>query len=130
MACNDAEYLNPGARPPFAAEQKENVTRVELAKGAVTVSHRHEAEVMVIVVSGAWRFYLPNRVVTLGPNQVLRIPAGTEHRAQALADTVALNVSSAPRDRNCCSAFLPPRQAEPGPAEDPQHDPDQYLWGV
>ena len=130
MACNDTNFINPESMPPFAAEQKDTVTRLELAQGVVTATHRHDSEIMVIVVSGAWRFFLPNRAVTVGQDQALRIPAGMEHRSEALADTVAFNVSVAPREGNCCSAFLTRDEATLKFMADPQDDPDQYLWGV
>ncbi len=130
MACNDTNFVNPENMPPFPVEQKDTVTRLELAQGTVTTTHRHDSEVMVIVVSGSWRFYLPNRAVTVAQDQALRIPAGMEHRAEVLADTVAFNISVAPRDRNCCGAFVPQKEAEIKFTADPQYDPDQYLWGV
>lgn len=130
MACNDSNFVNPKKVPLFVPEQKDTVTRLELAQGTVTNTHRHDSEIMVIVVSGAWRFYLPNRVVTVRQDQALRIPAGMEHRAEALADTIAFNVSVAPRDGNCCGAFFPQNKAELKLIAEPQYDPDQYLWGV
>lgn len=130
MACDDTDFVDPKNVPPFVLEQKDTVTRLELAQGTVTNTHRHDSEIMVIVVSGAWRFYLPNRAVTVGQDQALRIPAGMEHRTEALADTIAFNVSVAPRDGNCCGAFVPQNKAELKVIAEPQYDPDQYLWGV
>src|SRR5260370_34943122 len=37
------------------------VARIEGKEGAVTLPHNHESEEGVIVLSGAWRFQLPNR---------------------------------------------------------------------
>jgi quercetin dioxygenase-like cupin family protein len=93
------------------------VTRVEIKKGSVTQSHRHETECVVVVLQGAWCFRLRELTVTITANQVLRIPPDEEHTAEALSDTVALAISSAPGDWSCCYRFL-------------QDDPDQYLWGV
>jgi len=93
------------------------VTRVEVRKGSVTQSQRHETECVVVVLQGAWCFRLPERTVTVSENQVLRIPPDEEHTAEALSDTVALAISSTPGDWSGCYRFL-------------QDDPDQYLWGV
>ena len=106
----DHEAATPTQSPAM------KVAKVEIRKGSVTQSHRHETECVVVVLQGAWRFRLPERTVTVAANQVLRIPPGEEHTAEALSDTVALAISSAPSDWSCCYRFLP--------------DPDQYLWGV
>jgi hypothetical protein len=48
---------------------------------------------------------------------MLRIAGGDEHLSEALADTVALNISAAHADTGGCGPFR-------------HYDPDQYLWGV
>jgi quercetin dioxygenase-like cupin family protein len=93
-----------------------NVVRLEIKRGAFTPSHCHEAECVVVVLQGALRFHMPRGAVTLTENQMLRIPGGDEHLSEALADTVALNISGAPSETGC------------GPFRN--YDPDQYLWGV
>ncbi|HEY6307610.1 MAG TPA: cupin domain-containing protein [Candidatus Angelobacter sp.] len=93
-----------------------SATMLELARGSVTQAQRHDAECIVIVLEGAWRLQLQGRIVTLGRNEMLRIPAHAEHWAEALADTTALKVftESGKQSQNAV-----------------QHDdPDQYLWGV
>ena len=94
-----------------------NVVRLEIKRGAFAPSHHHEAECVVVVLEGALRFHLPHAVVTLTENQMLRIPGGDEHLSEALADTIALNISAAQTDTNGCGPFR-------------NYDPDQYLWGV
>lgn len=95
---------------------KLTVARVEIKQGGITRSHSHERECMIVVVQGAWRFCLGEHTVIVTANEMLRIPAGQEHTSEALSDTVALSISSAPGDWSACYRFL--------------HDPDQYLWGV
>lgn len=99
----------------------ENITvaRVEVKQWAVTQTHRHESEEVIIVLKGAWRFHLPSGEVTLRDNQMLAIPPGVEHSSEALEDTIALDICTPTRldwltgeDR-----FL-------------HQDPDQYLWAV
>lgn len=94
-----------------------NVARVEMKKGDTTRRHRHERECVIVVLQGECRFHLRAKTVTVAANQTLRIPPGEEHTAEALSDTVALAISSAPGDWSGCCRFLP-------------EDPDQYLWGV
>jgi quercetin dioxygenase-like cupin family protein len=128
MASNDAEYFNPGTSPRVAARRKESVARFELRKGESTSSHSHAEEIAVIVVSGVWRFYLEGRSVTVGQDQVLRLPAYAEHRAEALTDAIAV-IALPSSNTQCCSAFVQ-RQPDPPHAGDSAQDPDQYLWGV
>jgi quercetin dioxygenase-like cupin family protein len=94
-----------------------NVARVEIKKGYTTRRHRHETECVIVVLQGEWRFRLPGRTVTVAANQMLRIPPGEEHTAEAMSDTVALSISSAAGDWSGCCQYLP-------------EEPDQYLWGV
>jgi hypothetical protein len=128
MAGNDADYINPSASFPRAVVPKESVARLELLKGGVTLRHSHPVEVIVIGLRGLWRFYVDDRSVTVGEDQVLRLPAGAEHRAEALTDAVALIVSPS-WETHCCGVFLQPGQGMAIP-NDSLQDPDQYLWGV
>ncbi len=94
-----------------------SVVRVELKQGTFTRRHRHESECVVMVLEGALRFHLSSRVVTLSANEMLRLAPGDEHVSEALADTIALNISAAGECNSACGAFL-------------HYDPDQYLWGI
>jgi quercetin dioxygenase-like cupin family protein len=99
----------------------ENITvaRVEVKEGAITHSHKHENEEMILVLKGAWRFYLPSGEVTLEANQMLSIPPGVEHSSEALEDTVALDI---------CAPTRPDWLT--GSDRRLHHDPDQELWAV
>lgn len=99
----------------------ENITvaRVEVREGAVTHSHSHENEEMILVLKGAWRFHLPDGEVTLSANQMLNIPPGVAHSSEALEDTLAIDICA-------------PTRGDWLTGEDqPLHsDPDQWLWAV
>ena len=99
-----------------AADRRVTVKRIETRKGAVTRTHHHETECLVVVLEGAWRVHLSGRIVTINENETVRIPPQSEHLAEALADTVALSISSSPHGTDCGAFFC--------------GDPDQYLWGV
>jgi quercetin dioxygenase-like cupin family protein len=96
------------------------VARMEMNKGSLTHTHQHETECLLIVLEGACRVYLKGGTVTVRENEMLRIPPQQTHVAEALADTVALSISSisssASEWTGCGPVF--------------QHDSDQYLWGV
>ena len=99
----------------------ENITvaRVEVKEGAITHSHKHENEEMILVLTGAWRFHLPGGEVTLEANQMISIPPGVEHSSEALEDTVALDI---------CAPTRPDWLT--GSDRRLHHDPDQELWAV
>lgn len=95
------------------------VARVEAEQYAVTQSHRHESEELIIVLKGAWRFFLPSGEVVVRANQSLAIPGGVEHSSEVLEDVVALDICTPVRmdwitgeDR-----FL-------------HRDPDEFLWAM
>ncbi len=95
------------------------VARIEVMQWAVTQPHRHENEEVIMVLKGAWRFYLPDGEITLYPNQMLSIPAGVEHSSEALEDTIAIDICT-PTRRDWVSGedrFL-------------HRNPDDLLWAV
>jgi quercetin dioxygenase-like cupin family protein len=99
----------------------ENITvaKVEVKEGAVTNSHSHENEEVILVLEGSWRFHLPSGPVTLSANQMLNIPPGVEHSSEALEDTVALDI---------CAPARPDWLS--GEDRRLHTDPDQSLWAV
>lgn len=113
------EELTRLARSKIALSENVMLAEVEVRRGTTTPSHSHENEEMVIVLKGAWRFYLPTGELTLEANQMLSIPAGVEHSSEVLEDTLALNI--------CTPAKLAWRNEE---QQTFQYDPDQSLWAV
>ncbi len=114
-----AEEISDLYQRKVAAGENITVARVEVKEGAITHSHSHENEEMIVVLEGKWRFHLPSGAVTLSANQMLNIPPGVEHSSEALADTVALDICS------------PRRSDWQTGADQPLHsDPDQFLWAV
>jgi quercetin dioxygenase-like cupin family protein len=108
----------PAPRHP-APSHHMSAARMEIKAGTVTPTHRHDAECMVVVLHGSCCFYMSGHALTVNQNETLRIPARIDHCAEALADTVALNISSAAES---CARY--------GTAPALYHDPDQDLWGV
>lgn len=94
-----------------------HTARVQIAKGAITQTHSHENETIILVLEGICRFRIAERVVTLKKDGVLRVPAREFYSAEALADTIALKIATVSRQEGHRVAV-------------PHYDPDQYLWGV
>ena len=76
------------------------LAHVYLKKGCVVPKHSHENEQVTYILEGALRFWLGDdgreeRVVRAG--EVLVIPSLLPHKAEALEDTLDLDVFSPPR---------------------------------
>jgi quercetin dioxygenase-like cupin family protein len=56
--------------------------------------HSHESEQMVYVLQGALKFFVGGEEVTVREGEVLHIPSGLEHQAEALEDTFELDFFS------------------------------------
>lgn len=76
------------------------LAHVYLQKGCIVPKHSHENEQLTYVLEGALRFWLgedglDERVV--GAGEVLHIPANLPHKAEALEDTLDVDIFSPPR---------------------------------
>ena len=76
------------------------LAHIYMKKGCVVPMHSHENEQVTYVLDGALRFWLgedqrDERVVRTG--EVLAIPSNLPHKAEALEDTLSLDVFSPPR---------------------------------
>jgi quercetin dioxygenase-like cupin family protein len=61
-------------------------------KGALIPMHAHRGEQMIYVLQGALRAVVDGTEVTVREGELLRIPAGASHQAEALDDTFVLDV--------------------------------------
>jgi quercetin dioxygenase-like cupin family protein len=76
------------------------LAHVYLKKGCIVPRHSHENEQITYVLEGALRFWLgedgsEERVIHAG--EVLVIPSNLPHKAEALEDTLDVDVFSPPR---------------------------------
>ncbi len=76
------------------------IAQIFLKKGAIVPRHQHHNEQITYVLEGVLRFYLgedESRVVDVAAGEVLHISAWAWHRAEALADTLDVDIFSPPR---------------------------------
>ncbi len=73
------------------------IARVLLSKGAHVPRHQHHNEQITYILSGALRFHIEGRDLTVAAGEVLCIPPNVPHEAWALEDTVDLDVFNPPR---------------------------------
>ncbi len=80
--------------------QRVMLAHVYLDKGSIVPRHSHENEQVTYILSGALRFWIGEdeaQEVVVRAGEVLHIPANLPHKAEALEDTLDLDVFSPPR---------------------------------
>lgn len=76
------------------------LAHVYLKKGAIVPKHAHHNEQITYILEGALRFHLgedESQEVIVRAGEVLTIPSWLPHRAEALEDTLDVDVFSPPR---------------------------------
>lgn len=76
------------------------LAHVYLKKGCIVPKHSHENEQITYILEGALRFKLgedQKEVVTVSAGEVLHIPPNLPHEAEAVEDTLDVDVFSPPR---------------------------------
>jgi quercetin dioxygenase-like cupin family protein len=92
------EHLNPLIDRQFIYGERAMLARVLLRKGAVVPEHSHENEQITYILEGALRFTMGDgQVITVSAGEVLVIPSHMPHKAEALEDTVDLDIFTPPR---------------------------------
>jgi quercetin dioxygenase-like cupin family protein len=79
------------SRKVFVGDRQVMV-QVHLLRGTHVPVHRHEGEQMIYVLQGALRCSVGGREVTVKEGDVLHLPAGVRHQAEALEDTFQIVV--------------------------------------
>jgi quercetin dioxygenase-like cupin family protein len=76
------------------------LTHVYLKKGSIVPQHNHHNEQITYILEGGLRFWIgddESEVIDVMAGEVLHIPSLVKHKAEALADTVDVDVFSPPR---------------------------------
>jgi quercetin dioxygenase-like cupin family protein len=76
--------------------KREMMARVLLKKGAIVPTHSHESEQITYIMEGALRLWIgePEEELLLRAGQFVLIPSHVPHRAEALEDTVDVDLFS------------------------------------
>ena len=84
----------------YVAGERMMLAHLYLEAGSVVPMHSHHNEQITYVVEGALRFWIggddPEEIVVRA-GEVLHIPADVPHKAEALEDTLDVDVFSPPR---------------------------------
>jgi quercetin dioxygenase-like cupin family protein len=91
------EDLNPLLQRQFVVGQEIMLARVLLKKGCIVPEHSHHNEQLTYILEGALKFWIDGKEIVVNAGEVLCIPAHMPHKAEAMADTVDLDVFTPPR---------------------------------
>ena len=98
------EALHPLFSRRLISTERQMLAHVLLKQGAIVPAHDHHNEQFTYILSGALRFWIGEHAdnpgdeyVDVRAGEVLVIPGGVRHRAEALEDTLDLDVFNPPR---------------------------------
>jgi quercetin dioxygenase-like cupin family protein len=93
-----AERLDHNIVRRMIVGQKEMLVRWEFKKGALAARHSHPHEQIVMMVHGKLRLAVGEDETIMGPHDIVVIPPQVPHEAEALEDTVVIDIFSPPRE--------------------------------
>jgi quercetin dioxygenase-like cupin family protein len=91
------EDLTPLLQRQFVVGQEIMAARVILKKGCIVPEHSHHNEQLTYILDGALKFWIDGKEIVVHSGEVLCIPANMPHKAEALVDTVDLDIFNPPR---------------------------------
>ena len=95
------EKLSPLLSRKLVTGTRMMLAHVYLKKGCIVPKHSHENEQLTYILEGALRFEIGEdgaEEVVVRAGEVLHIPSNVPHMAEALEDTLDVDVFSPPRE--------------------------------
>jgi quercetin dioxygenase-like cupin family protein len=93
----ELETLNPLLQRQLVVGHNVMLTRVLLKKGCIIPEHSHVNEQLSYILEGALKFWIDGREIVVHAGEVLTIPPNMPHKAEAMEDTVDLDIFHPPR---------------------------------
>jgi quercetin dioxygenase-like cupin family protein len=94
----EIERLNPLLGRQLVVGDQLMVSRILLKKGCIVPLHSHVNEQVSYILEGALKFWIDGKEIVVHAGELLCIPSNMPHKAEAVEDTVDLDI------------FYPPRQ--------------------
>ena len=94
------ERVTPMLQRRLVTGERMMLAHVYLDKGCIVPKHAHENEQLTYILEGALRFWIgeaQDQVLDVRAGEVLHIPSNVPHKAEALEDTLDVDVFSPPR---------------------------------
>jgi quercetin dioxygenase-like cupin family protein len=76
------------------------LTHVYIKKGSIVPQHQHDNEQITYILEGGLRFWIgkdQSQVIDVMAGEVLHIPSNVFHKAEALEDTLDVDIFNPPR---------------------------------
>ena len=94
----ETERLSNTITRQMLSGEHTTVARIFLTRGAVVPRHTHVSEQFSLILSGALKFIFDDSEVIVRAGELLFIPSNVPHAAEALEETVDLDIFSPRRD--------------------------------
>lgn len=94
----ETEQLNGRITRQMVFGEKAMLARIVLKRGAIVPRHSHANEQITWILSGALKLIFDDGERLLRSGQMLLIPANLPHAAEAMEDTVDIDVFAPPRE--------------------------------
>ncbi len=94
----ETEKLSDTITRQMLSGEHTTVARIFLARGAYVPRHAHTSEQFSLILDGALKFIFDGREVIVHAGEMIFIPSNVPHAAQALEDTVDLDIFSPRRE--------------------------------
>jgi len=94
------ERVNDALDRRLVTGERLMLAHVYLKKGCVVPRHQHDNEQITYILSGALRFWIgedESEEIVVRAGEVLHLPSNVWHKAEALEDTLDVDVFSPPR---------------------------------
>jgi quercetin dioxygenase-like cupin family protein len=93
----EQDQVNPLFERQLVVGEKVMLSRILLRKGALVPLHHHENEQVTYILEGALKFQIDGRELVIKAGEVLCIPPNMPHQAEAIEDTLDLDIFYPPR---------------------------------
>ena len=93
----ELENLGPLLQRQLVVGNDIMVARVLMKKGCVIPLHSHYNEQVTYILEGALKFWIDGKEIVVNAGEVLTIPRNMPHKAEALLDTIDVDVFNPPR---------------------------------
>ena len=93
----EVEVLTPLFERQLIVGQDVMLARILLRQGCIVPWHSHVNEQVSSTLTGALKFWIDGKEIVVRAGEVLTIPPNMPHKAEALEDTVAIDVFTPPR---------------------------------
>ena len=94
----ELEKLNPLLDRQLVVGKDLMLARVLLRKGCIVPLHSHANEQVTYILEGALKFWIDAKEIVVHAGEVLCIPSNMPHKAEAVEDTVDLDIFNPPRE--------------------------------